>query len=203
MDEPRRSPRLEPLPADNNPELAEQLANVGRSLGFVPNSMLIMQRRPEIMKAFSGLLGALWGSSSTVDNGFKRLIAHMASHAAGCQYCVAHTAGGAMHFGMPEEKVKAVWDYQTSPLFSPAERAALDLAVAGGSVPNYASDEMFAEMRKHWSEEQIVEIVATIATFGFLNRWNDTMGTPLEEHPLEVGARMLAAKGWTPGKHAR
>ncbi|MFN3891829.1 MAG: carboxymuconolactone decarboxylase family protein [Beijerinckiaceae bacterium] len=203
MDTRTPSPRLSPLPTDHDPALKDNFALTAKNLGFVPNSMLIMQRRPEIMKAFSGLLGALWGPTSTVDNGFKRLVAHMASHAAGCQYCVAHTAGGAMHFGMPEEKVAAVWEYQTSPLFSPAERAALDLAVAGASVPNCASDEMFAEMRKYWSEEQIVEIVATIATFGFLNRWNDTMGTPLEDHPLEVSERILAPKGWTPGKHAR
>jgi len=203
MDDATPSPRISPLPADHDPALAPQFELTAKNLGFVPNSMLILQRRPEILKAFSGLLGALWGPTSTVDNGFKRLVANVASHAAGCQYCVAHTAGGAMHFGIPEEKVAAVWEYATSPLFSPAERAALDLAVAGASVPNGATDEMFAEMRKHWSEEQIVEIVATVAAFGFLNRWNDTMGTPLEPKPLEVGARMLAPKGWTPGKHAR
>jgi hypothetical protein len=68
-------------------------------------------------------------------------------------------------------------------------------------VPNAATDEMFAEMRKHWSEEQIVEIVGVIAMFGFLNRWNDTLATPLEDEPIEIGEKYLASHGWSPGKH--
>ena len=38
---------------------------------------------------------------------------------------------------------------------------------------------------------------------GFLNRWNDTMGTPLEAEPIEIGEKYLAAHGWRVGKHAR
>ena len=57
-------------------------------------------------------------------------------------------------------------------------------------------------MRKHWSETQIVEIVAVIATFGFLNRCTDTMGTPLEAEPTAVGEKSLAPRGWHAGKHA-
>jgi alkylhydroperoxidase family enzyme len=96
-----------------------------------------------------------------------------------------------------------VWDYQTSPLYSAAERAALDLAVAASVVPNAAIDEMFLELRKHWTEEQIVEIVGVISMFGFLNRWNDTLATPLEDEPIAIGEKFLAGHGWSPGKHAR
>jgi len=152
--------------------------------------------------AFSQLTGSLWGPSSTVDNGLKRLVAFVASRSAGCQYCMAHTAGGALHFGVSEEKLDAIWSFETSPLFSDAERAALTLAVAAGTVPNCVSDEMFSDMRVHWSEEQIVEIVATVAIFGFLNRWNDTMGTPLEEEPMGIGRSLLTKHRWSPGKHA-
>jgi len=195
------SPRLVPLPPD--PALQEQFEHSKRSLGFIPNSLLIMQRKPKMVKAWAQMLAAVWDPDSKVDRGFKRLIAHVASRAAGCQYCMAHTAGGAMHFGVDEEKVAAIWDYQRSPLYSEAERAALDVAVAAGSVPNAVTDEMFTELRKHWTEEQIVEIVGVIATFGFLNRWNDTMGTPLEDEPLAVGEKYLASQGWMPGKHRR
>lgn len=197
------SPRLDPLPVDHNPDLKPNFEASIKNLGFVPNSMLIMQRRPEIMKAFAAMSASIWHESSTVDNAFKRLIAHISSRAAGCQYCMAHTAGGALHFGLEEQKLEAIWEYQTSPLFSDAERAALDLAAAGGAVPNGATDEMFLEMRKYWSEEQIVEIVAVISVFGFLNRWNDTMSTPLEDEPIEVGEKYLADNGWSTGKHAR
>jgi len=193
--------RLQPLPADRNPELKPAFDKSITSLGFIPNSMLILQYRPEIMVAFSQLTGSLWGPSSTVDNGLKRLIAFVASRSAGCQYCMAHTAGGALYFGISEEKLEAVWSFETSSLYNEAERAALTLAIAAAAVPNCATDEMFDDMRGHWSEEQIVEIVATVAVFGFLNRWNDTMSTPLEEKPMEVGSTLLAKHRWTPGKH--
>lgn len=62
---------------------------------------------------------------------------------------------------------------------------------------------MFDELKKHWTEEQIVEIVGVIALFGFLNRWNDTMATPLEDVPTEHGEKALATHGWNAGKHAR
>jgi len=80
---------------------------------------------------------------------------------------------------------------------------ALDFALAAASVPNDVTDEMFAEMRKHWSENQIVEMAAVVAYFGFLNRWNDTMGTPLEPEPTATGEKYLASHGWKVGKHAR
>jgi uncharacterized peroxidase-related enzyme len=197
------SPRLAPLPADYSPELKEHFATVGKNLGFVPNSMLIMQRNPKLVKAFAQMAAAVWDPGSKVDRGLKRLIAHVASRAAGCQYCMAHTIKGAAHFGVGEAKLAAVWEYQSSPLYSAAERAALDFAFAASVVPNAVTDGEFDELRRYWSEEQIVEIVATIAMFGFLNRWNDTMGTPLEAEPIAAGEKYLARGGWTPGKHGR
>src|SRR5438128_9915248 len=120
----RPSPRLAPLPPD--PALEKQFEASKKSLGFVPNSLLIMQRKPKMVAAWAQMSAAVWDPESKVERGFKRLIAHVASRAAGCQYCMAHTAGGAMHFGVDERKVAAIWDYQTSPLYSEAERAALD-----------------------------------------------------------------------------
>src|SRR5262245_18198135 len=116
---------------------------------------------------------------------------------------MAHTAEGAAKLGVDQRKLDAVWSYQTSPLFSAAERAALDLAVAAGCVPNAVTDEMFMELRKHWSDEQVVEIVGVIVMFGFLNRWNETFATPLGEGPLECGEKHLARQGWDAGKHLR
>ncbi|MGA0032603.1 MAG: carboxymuconolactone decarboxylase family protein [Burkholderiales bacterium] len=116
---------------------------------------------------------------------------------------MAHTAGAALRLGVEAEKLEAVWEFRTSSLFPEAERAALEVAIAGAAQPNAVTDEMFAELKKHWSEGQIVEIVAVIANFGFLNRWNDTMATPLEEEPIHVGEKHLAKSGWNLGKHQR
>jgi uncharacterized peroxidase-related enzyme len=156
-----------------------------------------------MVKAFAQMTAAIWDPESKVDRGLKRLVAHVASRAAGCQYCMAHTIGGAAHLGVEEEKLAAIWEYQSSPLYTAAERAALNFAFAASVVPNAVTDDSFAELREYWSEEQIVEIVATIAMFGFLNRWNDTMGTPLEEEPTAAGEKFLAKGGWAAGKHAR
>jgi uncharacterized peroxidase-related enzyme len=174
-----------------------------RRMGFVPNSVLIMQRKPDIVRAFVQMAGAIWDPRGTVDVRLKRLISHVASRAAGCRYCMAHTAEGAAKVGVEQHKIDAVWEYRTSPLFDDAERAALDVAVAAGCVPNAVTDEMFVALRRHWSDEQVVEIVAVIAMFGFLNRWNDTLATPLEESPLEFATAHLAAQGWDAGKHVR
>jgi uncharacterized peroxidase-related enzyme len=193
--------RIVPLPADAHPELADAFEVYRRSLGFVPNSVLIMQRRPKMVQALAQLAAAMWDRESAVDVGFKRLLAHFASRASGCRYCMAHTVGGALRLGVDEQKLDALWDYKSSPLYSEAERLALDFALAAAAVPNDVTDELFAAMRKHWSDDQMVEIVGVIAMFGFMNRWNDTMATPLEEEPTHVGERFLAKGGWTVGKH--
>jgi len=114
---------------------------------------------------------------------------------------MAHTAGASLRLGIDEKKFDAVWDYASSPLFSEAERVAIEFTVAASSQPNAVTDELFARMRERWSEDQIVEIAGVIALFGFLNRWNDTMATLLEEEPIEIGNRHLAKKGWSVGKH--
>jgi uncharacterized peroxidase-related enzyme len=199
----RPAPRLAPLPPEHTPELAEQFEASRKRMGFIPNSQLIMQRKPKMVKGFNALSQSIWDPESKVDLKFKRLIAHVISRSAGCQYCMAHTAEGAHKLGVDDPKLDAVWSYQTSPLYTPAERAALDVAVAAGTVPNSVTDEMFKELQKHWTEEQIVEIVGVIAIFGFLNRWNDTFATPLEDEPLHFGETHLAAQGWSAGKHLR
>lgn len=194
--------RLPALPPSDAQTLKTAFEVYRRSLGFIPNSVLIMQRRPKMVAALSQLAASVWDPESTVDIGFKRLLAHMASRAHGCQYCMAHTAGAALRLGVDAEKLEQLWSYETSPLFSPAERVALEFAIAAGSVPNAVDDELFERMKQHWSDDDIVEITGVIALFGFMNRWNDTMATPLEEEPIEVGEKHLAARGWTPGKHA-
>jgi uncharacterized peroxidase-related enzyme len=199
----RPSPRLDPLPVDHTPELKESFEGSRKQMGFVPNSRLIMQRKPKMVKGLTAISAAIWDPDGKVPLAFRRLIGHVCSHSAGCQYCMAHTAESAHKAGLDDRKLDAVWEYKTSPLFSPAERAALDVAVAGGCVPNAVTDEMFVELKKYWSEEEIVEIIGVIALFGFLNRWNDTMASPLEAEPTAFAEDHLAKHGWTIGRHAR
>jgi alkylhydroperoxidase family enzyme len=114
---------------------------------------------------------------------------------------MAHNAGGSLRSGIKDEKLAAVWEFRTSPLFDEKERVAIEFAIAAAAQPNDVTDELFERMKRHWSEGQIVEITALIAYFGFMNRYNDTMATPLEEEPIEVAEKHIAAHGWKLGKH--
>jgi alkylhydroperoxidase family enzyme len=192
---------LDPLPAATTPELKEDFTIFEHILGFVPNSLLTMQRMPKMVRGFGELTKAVMDPDGAVDLGFMRLIAHFASRAAGCQYCEAHSLVAAKIHGIEQDKLDAIWVYQTSPLYSEAERAALDFALAAGAVPNDVDDSIMSRMKKHWSEDQIVQILGAVCLYGFLNRWNDSMATDLEESPKAMGDRVLAEGGWTGGKH--
>ncbi len=192
---------LDPLPPESTPELAETFRQFEEILGFVPNSLLTMQRRPAIVQAFGALTEAVMDPRGSVDPAFKRLLAHFASRAAGCQYCEAHSLVAAGISGLSQEKLDALWEYQSSEHYSEAERAALDFALAAGSVPNGVDEEVMKPLKAHWSEGQIVEILAAVCLYGFLNRWNDSMATDLEDVPRELGEKRLSEGGWTGGKH--
>lgn len=194
-------PRIEPLPIETMPEVKDIAEATQARLGFIANSMRILSHRPGIARAFTELAKAVNGPDTTLDKPLRSMIAQIASRTAGCSYCMAHTAHSGIKAGIAEEKERALWEYETSPLFSAAERAALRVAQLAAMVPNQVSDADFAELRKHFRDEQIVDIVAVISLYGFLNRWNDTMATELEASPLETGRRVLAERGWSAGKH--
>lgn len=196
-------PFIEPLPPETTPELAQTFDHFRQILGFVPNSLLTMQRRPKIVEAFGELTAAVMDPEGSVDPALKRLLAHFASRASGCQYCQAHSLIAAGISGVAQDKIDAIWDYRTSPLYSDAERAALDFALAAGSVPNGVDDDIMAELKRHWSDDQIVEMLGAICLYGFLNRWNDSMATEIEAAPAALGERVLASGGWDGKRHRR
>lgn len=171
------------------------------AMGFEANSLKVMARQPAILQGFMGLSAAILGPGVRLDPVLRQMIAHISSAAAGCAYCQAHTALGAEHRGADAEKLDALWEFETSNLFTPAEKAALDLALAAGSVPNQSTDEHFEALRAHYSEDEIVEIVGVIALFGFLNRWNDTLATTLEDSPLAFAEAHLTPRGWAGDRH--
>lgn len=196
--------RISPAPAERLAEFADEIEKSRRQRGYAPNSWLTLARKPKMFRAFRALREAVIFDPGEVPQALKFMVAEVVSNAAGCRYCTAHNAeNAAERGGVSEEKVRALWQYQTSPLFTPGERAALNLALAAGSCPPCVTDEHFAELRRHFSEDGITEIVAVIALFGWLNRWNDTLATDLEEHPLDFARAHLAESGWTPGVHAR
>ncbi|MEZ5955794.1 MAG: carboxymuconolactone decarboxylase family protein [Hyphomonadaceae bacterium] len=194
-------PLVEPLAADHDAEVAELARFFNETLGFPPNSVLTMQRRPAIAKAFIELNKAVMENKGRVTSEQKRLIGYIASLTAGCRYCQAHTARAAERYGGSDERLAEIWNYERSDLFSPAEKAAFAFAQAAASVPNAVDAQIGAELRAHWSDDEIVEILGVIALFGYLNRWNDSMATSIEAGAVESGDKHLATRGWSPGKH--
>ena len=198
-------PLVTPLPADHDAEIAELARFFNVTLGFAPNSVLTMMRRPAIAHAFTELNRAVMDNQGRVTSELKRLVGHLASHVAGCRYCEAHTIRAAERFGAQQgadaERLAQVWQFRDSALFTPAEKAALEFACAAASVPGAVDDAIGAELRRHWDEGEIVELTAVIALFGYLNRWNDAMATELEAPAAADGQRWLAAQGWSAGKH--
>jgi uncharacterized peroxidase-related enzyme len=194
-------PLVSPLEKGTSAEVDQLATFFNETLGFTPNSVLTMQRRPEIASAFINLNKAVMANRGRVTSEQKRLIGYLASMTAGCRYCEAHTVLAAERYGATRERLGAIWDYRASPLFTDAERAAFDFALAASTIPNAVDEGIAANLRAHWDEGEIVEILGVIALFGFLNRWNDSMGTVLEEGAAEIAERQLSSRGWSRGKH--
>lgn len=194
--------QIDPLPRDQATHFETVFQVTEAVMGFVPNSMLVMARDPELLAAFSQLAAIILIRPGQIDPGLKALIMHVASRTAGCQYCVAHTGNLAALRRVSARKVEQALQFETSLEFSDAERAALRFTQASAQVPNAVREVHFQELRRHFSEDQVMEMVSTLALMAFLNRWNDTLATPLEPAPRAFAEQHLTANGWTLGKHA-
>ena len=194
--------RVTPLRREDHPDLDEKFFTpYEQTRGYVPNSNLVMARRPKLLAAFRAFNAAVFDPDNIVPAGLLALVGNIASQAAGCLYCVAHTANNAGMRGVEADKVAALWEYETSPLFDEGERAALRFAQAAASVPNMVTDEDAEAVKKHFGEDGVVEILAVVSFYGFLNRWNDSLATELEEIAFDKASGTLAETGWDAGKH--
>ena len=165
-------------------------------MGYLPNAHLAMAERPELLMAFSGLASTVFQAEG-IDIQTKQLIALASSLSSGCKYCQAHTSHGAERAGMKEEKIADILNYSESKNYTDKEKALLDLAFAAGVTPNKSTQSHFDNLKKYFSKKEIIDIVSVIALFGFLNRWNDTMGTVLEEVPESFVEKKLRPLGWS------
>jgi uncharacterized peroxidase-related enzyme len=197
--------RIQPVARHQAEDVLSDALDLQESLlGLVPESLLTMAHRPKMAALFAELASTCLEPGS-LDRPLKQLVGYVASAATGCRYCQAHTAQSAGMVGVATSKLNAAFEYETSELFTEAERDALRLAHHAALVPNEVTDAHFTALKRWYSDEQIVEMVGVIALFGWLNRWNDTMATTLEDSPLEFASRNLAREqtGWEAGRHAR
>jgi uncharacterized peroxidase-related enzyme len=196
-----KKPLVTPADESGDDALQELITFYEETLGFCPNSIKTMYHRPRIAYAFIEMNKAVMENQGRVSSALKRLIGYLCSHTAGCEYCEAHTIRAAERYGAAQEQLENIWSYQSHSAFSEAERASLDLAVAAAQIPNAVTDEVAEKARQHWTEGEIVEMMGVIALFGYLNRWNDSMGTEAEKGARESGQQWLQKTDWSGEKH--
>jgi len=194
-------PLVTPLSATHDLETKALAEFFNETLGFCPNSVLTMQHRPAISKAFINLNKAVMKNEGRVTSALKRMIAWVSSNATGCRYCQAHAIRAAERYGAEQEQLDHIWEYSTHAAFSEAERVALDFGLAASQLPNAVDDALKQRLYNHWNEGEIVEMLGVISLFGYLNRWNDSMGTSIENGAVESGEHYLGKHGWNKGKH--
>jgi uncharacterized peroxidase-related enzyme len=195
-------PLVRPLSPESNPDVSKLAEFFNETLGFCPNSVLTMQIRPEIARSFINLNIAVMTNHGRVTSAFKRIIAWVSSNASGCNYCQAHAIRAAERYGAEQEQLDNIWEYRTHKSFNEAERAALDFSLAASQLPNAVDEELQQRLHRYWDDGEIVEILAVVSLFGYLNRWNDSMATSIENGATESAEKYLAKSGWNKGKHA-
>ena len=193
-------PLVKPLSNIEDKETQELVTFFNETLGFCPNSVLTMQKKPHLAQAFVNLNKAVMDNAGSISSEFKRIIAYISSNTSGCRYCQAHTIRAAERYGGEKERLEQAWDFENSSLFSEAEKIALRFTIAASSVPVSTSQELEKLLQYHWNETDILEIMSVIAFFGYLNRWNDVMGTTLEEDAKNSAESLLQSQ-WDIGKH--
>ncbi len=197
-----KKPLVSPLDRNSTKQAKEMADFYDETLGFTPNSLFTMMHRPRIAKAFLEMNQAVMENKGSITSSMKREIAYLSSMTTGCRYCEAHAIRAAERYGSSQERLENIWEYKSHVAFSEADRAMFDLAIAASQVPNGVSKEIKVRVKKFFSEGKIVEILGVVALFGYLNRWNDSMGTELENPAVKSAEQILEARGWEVGKHS-
>ena len=197
-----KKPLVSPLDRNSTKQAKEMATFYDETLGFTPNSLFTMMHRPRIAKAFLEMNQAVMENKGSITSSMKREIAYLSSMTTGCRYCEAHAIRAAERYGSSKERLENIWEYKSNAAFSEFDRAMFDLAIAASQVPNGVSEEIKVRAKKFFSDGEIVEILGVVALFGYLNRWNDSMGTELENPAVKSAEEILGARGWEVGKHS-
>ena len=158
---------------------------------------------PELMAIFQKLVELVMVSEkhNSIPRQLRSELFTMASVAGGCQHCQAHGAYTLGMMGVDPDRIRDIWTFEDSGAFSEKEKAALRLARDGASVPNMVDPEHFVDLRKHFSDREIVEMLAVISLAGWYNRWNNSIATVTDQESIDWAEQHLKSVGWTLGKH--
>lgn len=180
---------------------------VKRLIGVVPESDRYLEIWPPgfrtynlIVPNFLNLPFSLWWASPPAKT--VALAAYVASRAAECMYCAAHTFGFALRAGAdPALVAVATGAAAASEGLDARARAVIAVAEGMSRIPARLDDDARSALLGHYSAAEAEWIVLGVAMMGFLNKCMDALGVPLEaEVKAEVSA-LLAPTRWSPGRH--
>jgi len=157
---------------------------------------------PELTRIFLPLVELVMVSPGNLTRQLRSELFTMASVAGGCQHCQAHGTYTLHMMGVDADRIRDIWTFEQASEFTEAEKAALRLARDGASVPNMVEPRHFADLRRHFSDRQIVEMLAVISLAGWYNRWNNSIATVTDQESVDWARANLQSVGWTLGKHA-
>lgn len=155
---------------------------------FAP--LAVMAHNPRFLLPYVGM-NAFASGKTRLSPEIRILAMHLVAERNGCTWCIDFGRSEGRKLGVPDEKLAAVPEYETSSLFSPPERAALAFAGEATDLGVRVSDETFRRLREHFSEREIVELTAAVAAEKFFNTFNTS---------LEIEAQGFCA---VPGAAAR
>jgi 4-carboxymuconolactone decarboxylase len=154
------------------------------------NIFKVFGHTPELGTVFTDLVMAIL-KDGELDWVTKELIILKATHRNQCQYCVVQHETLSKRLGFSDQKIADIGDdrYTTSPQFTEAEKALLDLTVQIGVDANRLSKDLWDRLHQHFTEPQIVEAVFTITIYIAVSKFGDALGVALE--PVFDGIKPL------------
>jgi 4-carboxymuconolactone decarboxylase len=156
------------------PKMMKKLTGRDPHRGSGLEPMEIWAHQPKMMIGMGRFNRAIRKGKS-VDERTKNLVELKGAQMIGCEYCVDLGSQICRKSGLADEELLALPSYRASDLFNDREKAVLDYTVAVMRTPVEMTDELFARVKEHFSDEQIVEITALL-TLVNLDRFNAAFG---------------------------
>lgn len=130
---------------------------------------------PHLLRAYGGLEQAT-AKLHRLDTRIRALAELKAATLTHCEYCIDLGSQISRRWGLSDGELLALPSYRTSALFTDVEKLVLDYAVGMSRTPVNVSDALFAQLRKHFDERQLVELTHLIALENLRGRFNLALG---------------------------
>jgi AhpD family alkylhydroperoxidase len=156
------------------PRMMKKLTGRDPQIGSGIEPMEIWAHQPKMMIGM-GKFNQAVRKGQSVDDRLKNLVELKGAQMIGCEFCVDLGSQICRNSGLSDEELLALPRHRQSDLFTEREKLALDYAVAVMRTPVEVTDELFARIKEHFSDEQLVEITALLTVVN-LDRFNAAFG---------------------------